>query len=170
MQRSFRLRHCCACGKNCAPQPVAVLDGRAPLEQVCSMNAHARRKGAVLRMTRMEAEAIPGLRLAPRSIEGEAAARAVLLECAAHFSPRIEDVSAGMACACVLDIAGTGRLFGPPHELAQRVRAALISAGFRASIAVSAKLSRRSHQGGIRTRNHRNPRRRRDKRAGHAAD
>jgi protein ImuB len=37
----------------------------------------------------------------------------------------------------VLDIAGTGRLFGPPEKLAERLRAALATAGFRASIAVS---------------------------------
>jgi protein ImuB len=92
-------------------------------------------------MTRLEAESTPGLRLAVRSIETEAAARAILLECAANFSPRIEDAShtyQGKACACVLDIAGTERLFGPAETLAQRLRAALASAGFRVSIAVSA--------------------------------
>jgi len=130
--------------------PVAVLEGRAPLEQVCSMNRNARQLGAATGMTRLEAEALAsqsgGLRLLPRSLEGEAAARAVLLECAASFSPRIEegskdadrDASAGTACALVLDIAGTERLFGPPRALAERLRNALKSAGFRASIAVSA--------------------------------
>jgi protein ImuB len=38
----------------------------------------------------------------------------------------------------VLDIAGTERLFGPPETLAERLRASLASAGFRASIAISA--------------------------------
>ena len=118
-------------------QPVAVLDGRAPLETVCSLNALARRKGAALCMTRLEAEAISNLRLLPRSIQSESAARTVLLESAANFSPRLEDVSAATACACVLDIAGTERLFGPPHALAQRLRTALIATGFRATVAVS---------------------------------
>ena len=89
-------------------------------------------------MTRLEAESIPGLRLLARSVETEAAARAVFLECAAQFSPRIEAASHGTACACVLDISGTERLFGPPETLAQRLRAALALAGFRASVAVSA--------------------------------
>ena len=71
-------------------------------------------------------------------MESEAAARAVFLECAANFSPRIEEASGETACAFVLDIAGTERLFGPPESLAQRLRAALAAAGFRASIAVSA--------------------------------
>ncbi len=134
--------------------PVAVLEGRAPLEQVCSMNRNARQMGAATGMTRLEAEALAsqsgGLRLLPRSLEGEAAARAVLLECVASFSPRIEEMnktaaedarkmaSTGTACTFVLDIAGTDRLFGPPRALAERLRSALKTAGFRASIAVSA--------------------------------
>jgi protein ImuB len=74
-----------------AIQPVVVLDGRPPLETVCSLNRPARLKGAALGMTRLEAETIPGLHILARSIETEAAARAVLLECAAHFSgPRLE--------------------------------------------------------------------------------
>ena len=119
-------------------EPVAVLEGRPPLETVCSLNRAARLKGAALRMTRLEAEGIEGLRLLLRSQETETAARAALLECAAHFSPRMEDASHGTACSCVLDIAGTERLFGPPEILAERLRVSLASAGFRTSIAVSA--------------------------------
>ena len=50
----------------------------------------------------------------------------------------MEDVSQGTGCALVLDIAGTTRLFGPPAQLAERLKAALLQAGFRASIALSA--------------------------------
>jgi protein ImuB len=125
-----------------AVQPVAVLDGKPPLETVCSLNRPARLKGAETGLTRLEAEAIPSLHLLPRSLETEAAARAVLLECAAQFSPRLELVDEGTACACVqgcvLDITGTERLFGPPHTLAARLRDALTEAGLRASVAVSA--------------------------------
>jgi protein ImuB len=120
-----------------ASQPVAVLDGRPPLQTVCSLNRSARLRGAVLGMTRLESESIPGLHLLARSLETEAAARAVLHECAAHFSPRIEAVSQPTACTCVLDISGTERLFGPPETLAERLRTALATAGLRASIAVS---------------------------------
>jgi protein ImuB len=118
--------------------PVAVLSGRPPLEMICSMNRAARLRGVALGMTRVEAEAIQGLRLLCRSIESEIAAREVLLECAANFSPRIEVTSGETWCACLLDIAGTERLFGPPATLAERMREALAGAGFRASIAVSA--------------------------------
>ena len=122
--------------------PLAVLEGRAPQEQVCSMNRHARRLGAVLGMSKHEAETLDvqsgGLRLVSRSLESEAAAGAVMLECTANFSPRIErEAIQGTASAFVLDIAGTERLFGPPHTLTQRLRGALASAGFRTSIAVS---------------------------------
>lgn len=119
-------------------QPVAVLEGRAPMEAICALNRHAERRGAACGMTRLEAEAIAGLRLLSRSVESEAAARAVVRECAAYYSPRIEAASYGTACSYVLDIAGTGRLFGPPEKLAERLRAALATAGFRASMAVSA--------------------------------
>src|ERR1035438_7332999 len=102
------------------------------------MNRAAHLKGAVLGMTRLEAEGIAGLRLLARSVEVEAAARAVLLECLSQFSPRIEEASMATTCGFVLDIAGTGLLFGPPETLTQRLRAALTTAGFRVSIAVSA--------------------------------
>ncbi len=146
---------------------VVVLDGRAPQEWVCSLNRLAARKGAVTGMTRLEAESMgglppqrrgpvvgdPGLRLLKRSPESEAAARKVFLECAAKFSPKIEDacndaasrgdagtddMGRGTACAFMLDIAGTERLFGQPAQLAERLRDELAAAGFRASIAVSA--------------------------------
>ena len=132
-------------------EPVVVLDGRAPEEWVCSLNRLAERRGAAAGMTRLEAESIQGLRLLKRSAESEAAARAVMLECAAKFSPRIEEVcgaglneagtpgaGGGTACAFVLDIAGTERLFGPPAQLAERLKEELAAAGFRAAVAVSA--------------------------------
>jgi protein ImuB len=119
-------------------EPVAVLEGRPPLETICALNRNARLRGAVPGMQRLEAEGLAGLRLLPRSTEGEAAGRSVLLECAADFSPRIEEASRGTVCAFVLDIAGTELLFGPPQQLAERLRTALTEAGFRVSIAVSA--------------------------------
>jgi protein ImuB len=134
-------------------KPVVVLEGQPPKEAVCALNRHARLRGAAPGMTRLEIENLGGFALLARSIAGEAAARAVFLECAAQFSPRLEEASRGETCpkakigtACapgtarafVLDIAGTERLFGPPERLARRLRAALAAAGFRASVAVSA--------------------------------
>ena len=118
-------------------EPVVVMEGRPPHEFVCAMNAYALRRGATPGLTRLDVEGIPGLRILARSLQTESAARMVLLECAAKYSPRIEDVSQGTACAFVLDIAGTERLFGPPAQLAERLRTELSAAGFRASIVVS---------------------------------
>src|SRR3984957_8115103 len=122
--------------------PIAILDGKPPQQTVCSMNRPARLAGVVHGMTKLEAESIPQLRLCNRSLESETAARAIFLECVSNFSPRIEDVSVFLvsdhAFACILDIAGTERLFGPPAALAERLRTALHAVGLRASIAVSA--------------------------------
>lgn len=118
-------------------EAVVVLEGRAPQETVSAMNRFAERRGAARGMTRLEVETLGGLRALPSSLESEAAARAVFLECAAKFSPRIEEWSAETACCLVLDIAGTERLFGPPEELAKRLRDDLATAGFRVSIAIS---------------------------------
>jgi len=123
--------------RDLSTQPVAVLAGPVLQETICSLNRHAWRRGVAHYMTRLEAEGINGLKLLSRSVEAEASARAVLLECAAKFSPRIEEVSAGMACAFVLDIAGMELLFGPPQTLAERLRSEIATAGFRVSIAVS---------------------------------
>ncbi len=130
-QALLRLRH------DLRTDPVAIMDGRSPHEFVCSLNRRALNLGVVPGMTRLDVDGLPGVRLA-RSPETEIAARAVLLECVSQFSPRIEEASSGIACAFVLDIAGTERLFGTPTQLAERMRTALVSSGFRASIAISA--------------------------------
>jgi protein ImuB len=116
--------------------PVAILEGVAPQENVCSLNLHARKRGVVPGMTRLEVEELTGIHLPSRSLPTEQSARAVLLECASQFSPRIEETFAANACGFVLDISGTERLFGPPLKLAQSLRAAIVAAGFRASICV----------------------------------
>ena len=109
---------------------VAILHGRTSQQSVCALNSQARRRGVTLGMTRLEAEELEGLLVLPRSEETEAAARAVFLECAARFSPHIEEASKETACTFVLDITGTERLFGPPQKLAERLRSALVMAGF----------------------------------------
>ena len=118
-------------------EAIVVIEGRPPHEFVCAMNRHARSKGLTAGMTRLDVEGLDGVRLLARSAETEASARIVLLECIAQFSPRIEEAGGGTDCAFVLDITGTERLFGAPAQLAERMRSALATAGFRASIAVS---------------------------------
>jgi protein ImuB len=117
---------------------VVVLDGSPPQERVCAFNHHARKRGVVPGMTRLEVEDLDGIRILARSQQTEDAARMVLLECISQFSPRIEEALAPNSSSFVLDISGTERLFGPPAKLAQTIRNAVVSAGFRASVSVSA--------------------------------
>jgi protein ImuB len=119
-------------------QPVAVLDGPAHDQSVCAFNRLAGQRGVVRGLGRMEAESVDGLQLLVRSLAIEQAARAVLLEAAAQFSPRIEDVNAATACSFVLDVAGCELLFGPAEQMAARMREAMAAVGFRVSVAISA--------------------------------
>ena len=118
-------------------QPVAVLDGPAHDQSVCALNRLAAQRGVVRGLGRMEAESIAGLQLLARSLNVEQAARTVLLEAAAQFSPRIEEVCAANACSFVLDVAGCELLFGPAAQVAAQMREAMAAAGFRVSVAVS---------------------------------
>jgi protein ImuB len=118
-------------------KPVVVLEGKAPQEIVCSLNLQARKRGVVAGMTRMEVEEMGGIHLVSRSISTEQPARAVLLECASQYSPRIEEICSPKSCGFVLDITGSERLFGPPHQLGKSLRATTIAAGFRPSICIS---------------------------------
>ncbi len=118
-------------------RPVAILDGVAPHEKVCSLNLHATKRGVAPGMTLLEVEELNGICVLSRSVVTELAARAVLLECVSHFSPRIEETFAINACGFVLDISGSERLFGTQGAIANSLRTAIASAGFRASVSVS---------------------------------
>lgn len=118
-------------------QPMAVLDGPAHDQYVCAFNRLAGQRGVVRGLGRKEAESVAGLQLLARSQPVEEAARAVLLEAAAQFSPRIEEVKAANACSFVLDVAGCELLFGPAELMAARMRESMTATGFRVSIAVS---------------------------------
>jgi len=88
-------------------------------------------------MTRVEADTFPNVTVLKRSLKEEAAAKEVLLECAGCYSPRIEDLSNGHSFLCVLDIAGTTGLFGPPETLARNLLTRVSTLGITACIAVS---------------------------------
>lgn len=119
-------------------QPCVVMEGDPPLELVCSLNRRARTLGLVRGMTRVEVDTFSGVTVLARSLEEEATAKAALLECAGGFSPRIEEASAGGAFLCILDIAGTEKLFGPAERLARHLLTRVRSLGVIACVAVSA--------------------------------
>ncbi len=118
-------------------QAVVVMEGAPPLQTVCSMNWRARRMGAERGMTRVEMETFDGVVVLARSVGEEAAARAVLLECAGTFSPRVEERSGVGEFLCVIDIAGTEKLFGSAEVLAQSLVRRVRALGVAACVAVS---------------------------------
>jgi protein ImuB len=132
-------------------KPCVVLKGEPPLQQVCSLNTKARLLGLMHGMTRVEVDTFPAPVLLSRSHKEELAVKAILLECAGAFSPRVEDRSEDTAFLCVIDIAGTKSLFGPPEllvrNLLERVRALGISArvtvssNFHAAVCLARGLS-----------------------------
>src|SRR6185437_7614432 len=118
-------------------KPCVVMEGEPPLEEVCSLTRKARSLGMARGMTRVEADTFPNVTVLKRSLKEEAAAKEVLLECAGCYSPRIEDLSNGHSFLCVLDIAGTTGLFGPPETLARNLLTRVSTLGITACIAVS---------------------------------
>ena len=115
-----------------------VMEGEPPLQQVCSLNGRARALGVERGMTQVEVDTFPAVTVLTRSHKEEAAAKAALLECAGSFSPRVEDCSGDCAFVCVIDIAGTEKLFGPPESLARSLLARAGALGITACVAVSA--------------------------------
>src|SRR5580704_356209 len=115
-------------------QSLAVLEGKAPLQNLFAVNENARRAGVSPGMTKLQLEACSGLVLRARSLPQEAAAHAALLDCAQSFSPRVE------AAGCdtiVLDLAGVEPLFGPLPKIARALvyRASVL--GLETSVAVA---------------------------------
>lgn len=116
-------------------QPLAVLEGKAPLQKVFAVNEKARRAGVTLEMTQPQVEACPGLVLRNRSRLQEAAAHAALLDCAQSFSPRVEDAGCD---TLVLDLAGLELLFGPLPKIARALARRASDFGLEVSVAVAA--------------------------------
>jgi protein ImuB len=120
--------------------PVAVLEGEAPRQWICSKNTRAHALGVDAGMTRAEMEVFPTVALLPRADSEEASARTALLQVAARFSPRVEDRSEEGCFCSVIDIAGTEKLFGPPEKLAKRLLASMNAIGLRGAVVVSRNL------------------------------
>jgi protein ImuB len=120
-----------------AGRACVVMEGDAPMQSVCAANSKARALGVEHGMTQVEVETFPAVTIFARSPAEEDTAKAVLLECAGCFSPRVELLSAASAFQCVIDIAGTSMLFGPPAALAHNLLARVRALGIEAVVAVS---------------------------------
>jgi len=116
---------------------VVVMEGEPPLQTVCSANARAHRLGIERGMTRVEVETFDSVVVLARSAAEESAARAALLECAGGFSPRVQERSGSGEFLCVIDIAGTEKLFGPAEVLAQSLLRRVRALGVVACVSVS---------------------------------
>lgn len=122
-------------------QSVAVLEGDAPVETVCSANTAARREGVRPGMPRADVASLAGIALMKRSENEELSAGRALLNCLGQFVPAVERCDLHAAARCVFDIGGLGRLHSSPLVLCRSIRAALLGCGLHASIAVSGNLA-----------------------------
>jgi protein ImuB len=121
-------------------KPCVVMDGEPPLQEICSLTRKARNLGIARGMTQVEVDTFSGVIVLQRSSKEETAAREALLECAGCFSPRVEEASQDRSFLCVLDIAGTKGLLGPPESLARSLLTRVGALGITACIAVSNNL------------------------------
>jgi protein ImuB len=115
-------------------RPLAVLEGKVPLQKVVAGNENARRAGVSPGMTKLQIEACTGLIGRARSLPQEAAAHAALLDCAQSFSPRVEAVGCD---TIVLDLAGLQPLFGPLPKIARAIARRASALGLETSVAVA---------------------------------
>ena len=117
--------------------PCVVLDGERPQRYVCSLNSRARRLGIVPGMTQVEIDTFPSMTVLSRVRAEEGTTKAALLQCASAFSPRVEDQSNDNNFLCVIDIAGTEKLFGVPRTLAEALLERVEALAIAARITVS---------------------------------
>lgn len=118
-------------------KPCVVMEGEPPLQQACSLNAKASALGVVHGMTRVEVGTFSSVTVLTRSRKVETTAKTILLQCAGSFSPRVEDRSENSEFICVIDIAGTEKLFGQPEMLARNLLNRIRALGVRACVAIS---------------------------------
>ena len=122
-------------------KPCVVIEGDPPLQHVYSLNTKAKMLGLKRGMTRVELDTYPSSFVLARSIQVEAATQAILRECAATFSPRIEDCSAETASILGIDIVETEKLFGPPEMLTRVLLERVRSIGISAQVIVSSNFT-----------------------------
>ena len=129
----------CACLKDVRASfktvPVALLDGPDSLLKVAACNARARQLGIRIGMTRLQAEAGPGIELRRRVSTDEDLAQRFLIDCGYDFAPRVESTCAGTV---ILDLTGSERLLGTAHQVAQQLAQHAAEADFTANVAIAA--------------------------------
>jgi protein ImuB len=108
----------------------ALLDGPESLLKVVACNKAGRSAGVSIGMTKLQAETC-GVMLRRRVQEQEDIAQAELIDCAYHFSPKVEATSPG---TIVIDLAGSERLLGTGNTLAQLILGEVTKRGFESNV------------------------------------
>src|SRR3954464_449120 len=101
-------------------RPLAIAPPAADRATLLALSAEARRAGLVRGMSVRKAQRLcPDLVILPPNPRLYAKASRALHEILRAFAPTIEPRGYGHA---FLDLTGTGRLFGPPQDVAARIR------------------------------------------------
>ena len=115
-------------------RPVAIFEGKPPLEQIVAVNEQTREYGISPGMTKAQAELCPDLALRPRSPLQESAAHAALLDGAQSFSPVVEDMAPD---TLVLDLVGLESLFGSLTKISHAIFDRAKELGLKANVATA---------------------------------
>ena len=115
--------------------PIAIYEGKPPLEKIIAVNEKAHALGIAPGMTKAQAELCPELALRSRSALQESSAHAALLDCAQSFSPCVEDAANNTV---LLDLAGMESLLGPLPKIARDISSRAIKLGLAANVAIAA--------------------------------
>ena len=115
-------------------RPVAIFEGKPPLEKIVAVNENAKRLGIAPGMTKAQAELCSELALRQRSPLQENSTHAALLDCAQSFSPCVEDA----ACDTVLlDLAGMESLFGSDLRISRAIMNRAAALGLSSNLAIA---------------------------------
>jgi protein ImuB len=115
-------------------RPIAIYEGKPPLEKIMAVNKSAHGLGITLGMTKSQAELCSGLALRPRSSLHESSTHAALLDCAQSFSPCVEDST---RATVLLDLAGMESLFGSLPNISRAISARAATLGLAANVAIA---------------------------------
>jgi protein ImuB len=116
-------------------RPLAIFEGKPPLEKLIAANEHAKGLGRAPGMTKAQAELCSELTLRPRSSLLESSAHATLLDCAQSFSPCVEDSASD---TLLLDLSGMGTLLGSLPKISRAIFDRATVLGLKANVAVAA--------------------------------
>ena len=115
-------------------RPVAIFEGKPPLEKIIAVNESAKNLRIANGITKAQAELCAELALRPRSPLQESSAHAALLDCAQSFSPCVEDAACDTA---LLDLTGMGTLFGSLSNISRAIADRATALGLAANIALA---------------------------------